>query len=181
MGHLLRGDGRDDLARGHDADRVAVGRGARDDIIAEDAAGARLIFDHHRLAELGLHRIRQDAGDDVGAAAGPERDDEMDRSLRKILRGRGNHGQQQSGEHEPEFFHDILPDVRRAVEDLFFYAPPANFFYDDAVVHISFARAHAGFKYVGMQFEHRQFLPHAGCLVEHQMNVFQGLLGAAFR
>src|SRR5665213_1713931 len=175
--HLLGGDGGDNLARGHDSDRVTVGRGARDIVVAQDATGARFVFDDDGLAELGLHRIRQDAADDVGAAAGPERDDHVDGTLRKVLRWRGSDAQQQSGEREPKLLHDILP---RPVADLFFDTPPANLFYDDAVIHVSFARAHAGFKYVGMQFEHRQFLPDAGCLIEHQMNVFQGLLGAAF-
>ncbi len=113
VGHFLRRHGGDDLACGHDAERVAVGNGARDHVIAQDAAGAGLVLDHHGLAEFGLHRVRENAADDVGAAARAERDDEMNWPLRKILgerktgdaRGRNQSG----GEREQELLHDDPP------------------------------------------------------------------------
>jgi hypothetical protein len=64
--------GGDDLARGHDAERVAVVRRARDGLVAERAGGARPIFHHYRRSELLLQRVCNDAPDDVGAAAGSE-------------------------------------------------------------------------------------------------------------
>ena len=69
--------------------RVAVLVGARDDLVAERAAGARLVLDHDRLAELFLQRLPDDAGDDVAAAARPERHDDADALLRPFLRRRG--------------------------------------------------------------------------------------------
>src|SRR3972149_347937 len=65
------------------------GRGFRDHIVSYDAAGAGLVFDDHRLAELGLHRFRQYAADDVGAAAGPERNHDADILVGPFLRGGG--------------------------------------------------------------------------------------------
>src|SRR5262249_45737166 len=79
-------DGGDDLPGGHDAERVAVLVGARDRLVAERAGGAGPVLDHHRLAEPLLQRLGDDAADDVGAAAGPERHDHLDRPLRPVLR-----------------------------------------------------------------------------------------------
>ena len=86
VAHVLSRDGGDDLAGGHDAERVAVGRGVRDHFIADDAAGAGLVLNHHRLAEFALHRVSQDAADDVGAAARTKGNNETDRLLRPVLR-----------------------------------------------------------------------------------------------
>ena len=72
VGHVLLGDGGDDLTRGHDSERVAVGRRLGDHVIAQDAARTRLVFDDERLAEPALHRVGENAADDVGAAARPE-------------------------------------------------------------------------------------------------------------
>ena len=47
---------------------------------AEGAGGARPVLDHDRLAELFLQRLRDDAADNVGAAAGSERHDDADRT-----------------------------------------------------------------------------------------------------
>src|SRR5262249_7853516 len=57
--------------------------------VAERAAGARPVLDHHGLAELFLQRLRDDAADDVGAAAGSERNDHAERPLRPLLRRGG--------------------------------------------------------------------------------------------
>ncbi len=84
--HLLARDRGDDLARRHDAERVTVGHGFRDQFVAENAAGARLVLDNDRLAEPVLHRVGKNAPDNVGAAAGAERDDDADRLLRPLLR-----------------------------------------------------------------------------------------------
>ena len=77
---------RDDLAGGHDADRVAVLGRVGDQFVADRASRAGLVLDHDRLAELLLHALPDDAADDVGAAARPERDDQADRLGRIVLR-----------------------------------------------------------------------------------------------
>jgi len=85
----------DDLPRSHDAERVAVLLGAGDGLVAERAGGARAVFDHHRLTELLLKRLGDDAADDVGAAARPERNDHAQGPLRPILAARGARGAEQ--------------------------------------------------------------------------------------
>src|SRR5207247_937642 len=75
-----------DLARGHDAERVAVLVRARDGLITQRAGGTRPVFDHHRLAEFVLQGLCDDAANDIGAAAGSERDDDAHRPLRPVLR-----------------------------------------------------------------------------------------------
>jgi hypothetical protein len=57
----------------------------------------RPVFDHHRLAELLLQRLRDDAADDVGAAAGSERDDHAHRPLRPVLRRGVDRAEEQCG------------------------------------------------------------------------------------
>ena len=97
VAHRLVHDRRDDLAGGHDAHGVAVLVGASDRLVAEHAGGTRPVLDHDRLAELLLHRLPDDAGDDVAAAAGPERDDQADVPLRPFLRHRVDRAAQQYG------------------------------------------------------------------------------------
>ncbi len=53
--HIFPGNRCNNLTGGHDAERIAIGLRIRDDFIADDAAGARLVLDDDRLAELGLH------------------------------------------------------------------------------------------------------------------------------
>src|SRR5262245_23862311 len=55
IAHVLSGDSRNDLARGHDAERIAVGIRIRDRLVANNAAGAGLVLNYDRLAELDLH------------------------------------------------------------------------------------------------------------------------------
>ena len=50
-------------------------------------AGARLVLDHERLAEPLLEPLPEHAGEDVGAAAGRERNHDGDRPRRIILGG----------------------------------------------------------------------------------------------
>src|SRR5437016_6186993 len=90
-------DRADDLARGHDAERVAVLLRAGDGLVTECAGGARTVLDHHGLAELLLQRLADDAADDVGAAAGAERDDYAQGPLRPILRARGTRAAEHDG------------------------------------------------------------------------------------
>src|SRR5262252_125419 len=55
-----------------------------------------------------------------------------------------------------------------------------DFLDDGTVVEISLAGAHAGLEHVRMHAEHRKLLSGRGCLIEHQMHVFQCLLHAPF-
>jgi hypothetical protein len=71
---------------GVDQQRVAVGRGLRDQLVGDVGAGPRSVLDDHRLAEeLGELR-REQPRVDVDAAAGRETDDEPDRLERIGLR-----------------------------------------------------------------------------------------------
>ena len=72
-----------------DADRVAVGRRARDPADADGAAGAGRVLDDDGLAERAAHALGHDAGDGVGRTAGRERHDHGDRPRRIGLRVRG--------------------------------------------------------------------------------------------
>src|SRR4029453_17019189 len=79
IAHVLSGDGRNDLARGHDAERISVRIRICDRLVANNAAGAWLVLNYNWLAELDLHRICKNAADDVGTPAGTERYDDADR------------------------------------------------------------------------------------------------------
>src|SRR5262245_9320627 len=61
---------------------VAVRRRGRDHLPGDVAAGAALVLDHDRLAELGLQLIRNLAEERVGGAARRESNDEFDRPVR---------------------------------------------------------------------------------------------------
>ena len=107
----------DDLAGGHHAERVAVLVGAGDRLVAEGAGGARPVLDHDRLAELFLQRLRDDAADDVGAAAGSERHDDADRTLWPFLRRCTDGAAKQSsggggGKHRTSREHRFPPGVQ---------------------------------------------------------------------
>ena len=67
------------------AERVAVRRRARDLGGADRAAAAGLVVDDQRLAERPVDLLGDDAGDDVGGAAGRERNDQPHR-LGRIAR-----------------------------------------------------------------------------------------------
>jgi hypothetical protein len=56
--------------------RVAVGRRVHHLLRGDVAAGAGLVLDDHRLADRGLHLLGDQAGHDVGGAAGREGDDD---------------------------------------------------------------------------------------------------------
>jgi hypothetical protein len=62
-----------------DAERVAVARRLRAGLASENAGGAAAILDHQRLAEFRFEFLRRRAHDDVGHAAGGDRDDQADR------------------------------------------------------------------------------------------------------
>ncbi|MCY1531947.1 hypothetical protein D9M68_671870 [compost metagenome] len=70
--------GRHGADRG-DAEGVAIRRGLGQRIGADRAAAAAAVFHHHRLAQLAAQAVGDRARDDVGGAAGRERDDQADR------------------------------------------------------------------------------------------------------
>jgi hypothetical protein len=71
-----------------EAQRVAVGRGARDPADADIAGGAAHVLDSHGLAERPAHPVRHDAADRVRRAAGGERHHHGDRARGVGLRAR---------------------------------------------------------------------------------------------
>src|SRR5262245_36390325 len=79
--------------------RVAVGRRLRRLARAEYAAGAADILDDHRLTEPLAQWLRDQPRNDVGRAAGHERNDQRDRTRRPTLSG-GGARQEQGGETE---------------------------------------------------------------------------------
>jgi hypothetical protein len=64
------------------ADEFAIDHGADRDRAARAAA----VFDNDRLAEIGCNTVEHRARDDVGGAAGAERNENLDRLGRPILR-----------------------------------------------------------------------------------------------
>ncbi len=69
-----------------DQQRVAVGRRAGHRIIADLAAGARLVLDDDRFAEHCTEPIRENTRKAINKSAGRKRHDDLDRLLGKVLR-----------------------------------------------------------------------------------------------
>jgi len=75
---------------------VAVGRGARDHVGAERPTRTAAIFDDRLLAAPDFRELRRhDSRDDVGAAAGRERDDDPDGLGGKGMRHSRRQGEEQ--------------------------------------------------------------------------------------
>ena len=68
---------------------MAVGPGPHRLLQRNDAVAAGLVLDHDRLAEFFLEVLAENAGDDVGRAAGPVRDEDADRLGRIVGCGVG--------------------------------------------------------------------------------------------
>jgi hypothetical protein len=68
--------------------RVAVGRGLRDDLGADDGVGARPVVDDDLLAQIFAHLLADEAAEEIGGAARRERNDERDLARRIGLGGR---------------------------------------------------------------------------------------------
>ena len=102
------------IARRHHGDRVAVRVGARRNLGADRAAGARAVVDDELLAELLGQPRRQQARDDVGAAAGRERHDHAHRPLGPFsgLSMCSRQGCNESQEQQPaSSFHRCVPHI----------------------------------------------------------------------
>ena len=78
--------GVDDLARAHDADRVAVGRGAGDGLERDDSARAGPVVDDDGFTERLAERRHEQARDEVKTAAGHDWCEQPDRTRWIILR-----------------------------------------------------------------------------------------------
>ena len=84
----------DHEARGHDEQRIAIGRGMRRVAHADVAAGTGLILDVELFAELIAEFARQNAGDCVGWSPGRKRHDQpngMVWIVRRLQRRRHDH------------------------------------------------------------------------------------------
>ena len=64
---------------------VAVGRGFRDDVGADRAAGAAAVVDHHRRLQRLAQHLRERPRHDVGRPAGRKRHDDADLLARERL------------------------------------------------------------------------------------------------
>ena len=96
--------------------RVAVGRLGRDILDREPRAAARLVLDHHRLAESLGELLADHARNHVGAAAGGIADDDPDelagivRSAVLGPRGRSRkRGQREAGAERTPDDGDVSP------------------------------------------------------------------------
>jgi hypothetical protein len=90
---LLGVQSRVDHVRGaHREERVAVRGRRRDDLRADEATGAGLVLDHHRLAEVLGHLLADGAGERIAGSRGGQRDDELDRLAGILLRLREGNG-----------------------------------------------------------------------------------------
>ena len=83
---------------GPNEDCVAVGRALGDALDPEIAVGAGFVLHHDLLAERPRQVLGDDAGADIGRAAGRERHDEVDRAGRPVFRRRG----ERSGEDDDQ-------------------------------------------------------------------------------
>ena len=98
VGELRLHAGHHREGEGGEQQRVAVGRALRHEVAADDGAGARLVVDDHRLAELARHALARDAGDDVAAAPRREGHDDTDGTVG--VSGAGPGGQRRGAERE---------------------------------------------------------------------------------
>ena len=74
---------------------VPSGRRGLDRVRGDAADGARPVLDDHRLAEAVLHLVGDDAGDQVGGAAGGKADEQLHRPVDLVL-GDGERAMQAS-------------------------------------------------------------------------------------
>ena len=72
---------------GREHQGIAIGRGASDEIHADDRVRARTIVDHDGLAPSGGELLRDETGKHVGRPAGGVGDDEANGTRRIGLRG----------------------------------------------------------------------------------------------
>ncbi|MNS87902.1 hypothetical protein D3C72_1218590 [compost metagenome] len=86
----------DGAGDGHEQQRVAVRRGALHVVGGNVAAGARLVFNHERLAQGLGEFLGHDAGDHVGSTASRKTDHDTDGFVRVCSMG-GTHGECASG------------------------------------------------------------------------------------
>ena len=88
---LVEADVDRERGAGRQQDGVAVGRGARDGVGRDAAAGAGAVLDHHRLLEDFLHLLGEDARHHVARAAGRKAEDQRDRLGRELGRAGRRH------------------------------------------------------------------------------------------
>ena len=97
-----------------DAERVAVGRGLGELLQAERAAGAGLVLDHDLATETRAELVADDARGAVRGRAGRERNDDLDRLLRRLRERRAARQHERKWQGTPQQ-HSFLPLlIRRA-------------------------------------------------------------------
>ena len=104
-----------DLAGGRRQKRVTIGRGLRDRVRGDHGAGAGAVFDDHRLAEFGAHRLGQKPRHDVDAAAGGIADKDADRMIgiaacakAGLSSGNGSRARQKISSVQHAILHDLF-------------------------------------------------------------------------
>jgi hypothetical protein len=92
---------------GHHHDHRAVGRGSLDGVSGNPSRGTRAVLDDDRLTDAVLELVGNDAGDEIGGAAGREPDENPHRLVHAILRekGRGECEQQRARARVERQFH----------------------------------------------------------------------------
>jgi hypothetical protein len=91
-----------------EADRVAVGSGRGDGLMADYARSTGAIDDIDRLAEVLLHQRRQDARHGVRSAARGPGHDQRDWAIRIGCEGRSRHGEPQRHGTSAKQAHQVL-------------------------------------------------------------------------
>jgi hypothetical protein len=96
-------------------DGVAVGRGFRRGPGGDRAAGARSIVDDDLLSQRFAHLVGDAARRRAGAAAGSERNDECDQTVRVALRDSRMRRQKRAGDENPSSQHQDWSGSQRAL------------------------------------------------------------------
>ena len=89
-----------DVARGAHVEGVTVGRRPGDGVHADDAVGAAAVVHDHLLSQILGHFLRDDASDEVDAAARKRADDEADRLGGERLRVGGGTANESTNRNE---------------------------------------------------------------------------------
>ena len=112
VGQRLDGRQHRETVRHGPQQRVAARVGLGDKIGAKLRRRARLVFDDELLMQPLAEFLGDDAAGQVGAGAGRERDDELHRPRRIILRGGAVRGERDESEQRDNAgAHSFLPDI----------------------------------------------------------------------
>jgi hypothetical protein len=113
-------------ARAAQTDDVAIGRGLGDPVDRDHSAGARTIFDHHRLAEQFLDASLNDASHRIRAASRRKADDETDRPVRIGIRCPASQAYEQTS-RERRSDDPVDAQHHASTHDSWYIACPTNY------------------------------------------------------